>query len=68
MKSYPVNKMRVSFDKRHILCIFTFPWKASHSGAQPPLGTVVGLIVVLINPLLLLQMDGSSTPQFMSFQ
>lgn len=52
------------------VCFFliTFPWKASHSGAHPPLGTGVGAIVVLTKLLLLLQMEGSSRPQLMSFQ
>lgn len=46
----------------------TFPWKAIHSGAQPPLGTVVGAMVVLVKLVVLLQMEASSTPQLMSFQ
>lgn len=46
----------------------TFPWKATHSGAQPPVGATVGATVALTKSLLLLQMEASSKPQLMSFQ
>lgn len=50
------------------LYVITFPWKDNHSGAHPPLGTVVGAIVVLTKLVLLLQIEGSSIPQLISFQ
>lgn len=52
----------------HIFNNITFPWKASQSGAHPPVGILVGATVVLTKLLLLLQMEGSSKPQLISFQ
>lgn len=52
----------------HIIHNITFPWKASQSGAHPPVGILVGAMVVLTKLLLLLQMEGSSKPQLISFQ
>lgn len=50
------------------LNFITFPWKDIHSGAHPPLGIAVGAIVALMKLLLLLQIEGSSKPQLISFQ
>lgn len=64
------NQSINSFDHQGSTQLYTvtFPWKATHSGAQPPVETVVGAIVVLTKLLLLLQIEGNSIPQFMSFQ
>lgn len=48
--------------------LFTFPWKSVHSGAQPPMAAEVGAMVVLTKAPFLLQIEGSSMPQLMSFQ
>ena len=75
LKTFVLTCMLCNISALHLcnLCglqshIITFPRKASHSGAHPPVGMGVGAMVALTKSLLLLQTEGSSIPQFMSFQ